>query len=345
MMNTAVTVHVGIVTFNSIDDIPKCLEALRTQTYPAIKVVILDNASSDHTVDWLRENVHDYNVVLNKCNVGFGRAHNQILRAAQLSPADYYMALNPDVVLSPDYIAELIQTVKSPSIGWGTGKLMMMDHDGNRTGKLYSVGHGLYRNGYAINIGYALPEASAYPEACQVFGAPGAAAIYKSALIQDIAPNGMLFDENMFLYYEDIDVDWRARCAGWQCWYIPTSVAYHRGSNANVELAVEALTNRYLSVVKNAYLFDLITYNFPILLGHILLRLLFTPRLGFQMLHQLMNKLRWGFAKRRAPRISRQTMMEWFRWSQEQPTEQPRSQQERFRHFKKRHFPYMTHSL
>ncbi|MBE0688523.1 MAG: glycosyltransferase family 2 protein, partial [Anaerolineae bacterium] len=258
------TVFVGIVIYDSRDDLEHCLSGLRAQTYADIHCVAIDNASSDDSVPWIRQYASDVELIENGENIGYGRAHNQIIAHCQLGADDYYLALNPDAELEPNYIEALVNTLKqTPDTGWASGKLLMKDDAGTPTGKIYSTGHGLLRSGFAFNIGYGLPDDVAFLQSREVFGAPGAAVMYKQALIEDIAQDGQLFDPMMFMYGEDVDVDWRARRAGWRCWYVANAVAYHRGSWPRARLQIMGIGNRYLSVIKNADLVDLLFCSLP----------------------------------------------------------------------------------
>ncbi len=300
------TVYVGIVTYNSIKDIPRCVASLQAQTYLDLQTVVLDNASNDESATWARSK--GLKVIANADNVGFARAHNKILSSCRLTPDDFYMPLNPDVVLTPDYIKELVAIIAVTKAGWATGKLL----SSNYSGTIYSIGHGLRRDGYFFNIGNHQEDQGQFSVPCEVFGAPGAASLISAKLIRDICVNDELFDSAMFMYGEDTDLDWRARRAGWRCWYTPAAIAYHHGSNPGEELKIEAIANRYLSVLKNAYLFDLLAYNIPVIVAHIVFRLVATPRLGAQLAGQLVRNYRSIWLKRTPPRISRKAMIVWF---------------------------------
>jgi GT2 family glycosyltransferase len=118
----------------------------------------VDNASSDETVGWVKTRYLDVRVIENAENVGFGRAHNQAM--ASVGEGDYYLALNPDAELEPDYIARLVESLErsDPAFGFAVGKLRLKTADGARTMTLYSAGHALTRSGYAFNIGYGLDD-------------------------------------------------------------------------------------------------------------------------------------------------------------------------------------------
>src|SRR5262249_425186 len=116
-------VHVGIVTYNSLADLAACLNSLQSQTYPDITVTPLDNASQDGSLDWLRQ--HGIPVIASSVNVGFARAHNLLVRQCKMTADSYYLPLNPDVTLTPGYIAALAHLMEEKGAGWVMGKLLL----------------------------------------------------------------------------------------------------------------------------------------------------------------------------------------------------------------------------
>lgn len=311
------TVYAGLVTYNSRDDLPGCLAGLRAQTVP-VTVIALDNASSDGSADWLRANAPEVRLITSDENLGYGRGHNAIIRSAALQPGDYYLALNPDAALAPDYVARLVETLAArPDAGWATGKLLMDDPP-----RVYSAGHGMLRSGFAFNIGYGLLDDVRFAGSREVFGAPGAAVVYKAEMIHDLNIDGDFFDPAMFLYAEDTDVDWRAQRQGWRCRYVAEAVARHRGSVPGSDLQVMAIGNRYLSVLKNATACDLIAYNIPYMIAHCIARLLVTPRLGVHLAAHILRGAPAALRRRRPARVEAGTLREWFAWSARQPVGQ-----------------------
>ncbi len=316
-------VQVGIVTYNSRDDLPGCFAALARQTYPQIAVTVWDNASSDGSADWAAAHAPDADVIHSAENVGYGRGHNAI---AARQPDAYYLALNPDARLEPEYIAALVHALEGdPRAGWATGKLLLpVSEDGGeddvQAGEsprtIYSIGHGMLRDGYAFNIGYGEADDARFASGREVFGAPGAAVLIKPALVADL---GMLFEPRFFLYNEDTDLDWRAQRAGWTCLYVPDAVATHRGSHPREALRVEALTNRSLSVLRNAYWRDLLIVNLPRIVLHTAVRCVITPRLGLRMARRLLLLGPVMIRLRRKPRRTYAGMQHWFAWSAQQP--------------------------
>ncbi len=327
------TVYVGVVTYNSLDDLAGCRAALAAQTYPSIKVIALDNASADESVDWVRQHAPDWQLIVNPQNVGFGRAHNQIVKACALQAGDFYMTLNPDAALQPDYIEQLVTTMTETGAGWAGGKLLLKDDNNKPTGFLYSAGQGIRRDGYVVNVGENMADAPIFNQTREVFAVSGAALMIRQETIQAIAPDGELFDEQMFLYSEDMDVGWRARLQGWHCWYMPKAVAYHRGGKLDAKRRGQALGNTYLSVIKNAYLVDLLTYNIPLIMVNVLLRTILSPSVGLALIQQLFREAGGAFGKRQQAKISRAEMLKWFEWTTEQPTTQATGISERIQRY------------
>jgi GT2 family glycosyltransferase len=167
----------------------------------------------------------------------------------------------------------------------------------------------------------------------EIFGAPGAAPLISHRLIADLSQNGGLFDESFFMYAEDTDLDWRARLRGWQCWFTPHALAIHRGSRPDGEMKAQAVANRYLSVIKNAYLQDLVFYNLPIMIAHCVARLIVSPGFGWQITRQLFSRAAGFWGKRTKPAIERSRMLDWFKWSEQQMTSQPTSFVERLKSY------------
>lgn len=326
------TVYIGIVSFNSLADLPACISAIRAQIHPDLRIVIRDNASIDGSPKWLAQNVPEAQLIRGSDNVGFGVGHNAILRCLQLRVDDFYLTCNPDLVMESNYVAALVKALQESGAGWAVGKLYL-PRRGDDPLRLYSVGHALQRDGYAFNVGMGLIDQGQYEQSREVFGAPGCAALYSGRLIKTLAPAGDLFDPDFFLYGEDTDLDWRARLQGWRCLYVPSARATHRGSAPGRELRAMALAHRYLSVIKNAHLLDLFAYNLPLIAFHLTARCLLTPRLGMWLVGQIIRfGPRFG-RKRTRPMLSRGQMQAWFRWAQKQPTTQPRTFIQRWRVF------------
>jgi GT2 family glycosyltransferase len=149
--------------------------------------------------------------------------------------------------------------------------------------------------------------------------------MYAKPLVDSLAAEGEFFDEDIFLYGEDTDVDWRAHHRGWRCVYVPTAVAYHRGSHADESLKVDAIAHRYLGVLKNARASDLLSYNLPLMALHVGFRLMVSPRQGLRLAQRLFRLGPRMLAKRSPQGMTRGQIGEWLAWSQMQETAEPMS--------------------
>ena len=297
------SVAVCIVTYNSAAWIGECLASLRRQTWRNLSVVVVDNASTDDTV-W-RIGRADANVRLIRSDRNLGFAAGQNLAIASVE-ADYYLVLNPDVWLAPDYVERLVKLMEErPEIGSAAGCLVRADG----SGVLDSAGLAMSWTRRAVDRGAGLaPEK--YGESGEVFGVSGAAAMYASRMIHDVKIDGEFFDEDFFAYKEDVDVAWRARLLGWKAWYEPRARAVHvrgwggQSDRGRIPLSIRrhSYKNRYLTILKNET-FDLFWWlRLPALLAlelawHLLLLVLDPKVLGIWA--RMPDHLRRAWRKRR----------------------------------------------
>ena len=212
-------VSINIVTFNSGTDIGPCLDSLNRQTFRDFRIRVLDNASSDRTLDVV--SAYDVDLVRSPSNTGFAKAHNELIREF---PATHVLILNPDTVLRPDFLEQTVRALeRSPQAASATGKLLRMD------GKTFdSTGIVMTRNQRHLDRGADEPDLGQFDESGEVFGPSGAAALYRMKALEDVAINGQFFDEDFFAYREDADLAWRCRLLGWTSIYVPEAVALHR---------------------------------------------------------------------------------------------------------------------
>jgi GT2 family glycosyltransferase len=251
-------VSVLITTYNSAAVITSCLKSLAEQDCRPVEVIIVDNASTDGTKALLKLHESDYSIVYNETNVGFAAAQNQgILH----SHGEWVLSLNPDVMLSPDFVSGLIGAAdKLPRVGVVCGKLLRWNLKGEpaRTDVVDSAGIYFMRNLRHLDRGSGEIDRGQFDEPSYVFGATGAAALYRREMIEDISVAGEFYDEDFFAYREDADVAWRAQLRGWQCLYVPKSVGWHvrrvtpnRFKGLPPEIRWHCVKNRFLMRAKN----------------------------------------------------------------------------------------------
>lgn len=257
-------VTVGIVLHDSADDIRECLSALAAQTRGPDAVVVVDNASSDDGLDRARSVMPDGRYEHSTENIGFAAAQN---RAMALEPADVHILLNPDCRLGPAFIERSVEALETdPSIGAVSGRLLRFADDQPDGGRLEersgdvldSTGMVAHRNRRVLDRSSDLPAAGRDLVAADVFGASGAAAVYRRSMLEDIAFEGEFLDEAFFAYREDVDLAWRAQLLGWRCRYVPTALARHRrrvapGRRGELPARINRLSvaNRWRMIAKN----------------------------------------------------------------------------------------------
>ncbi|UUZ83044.1 glycosyltransferase family 2 protein [Paenibacillus sp. P26] len=303
------TVSAHIVTFNSEAYIRDCLEAVFKQSYPIERIIVIDNNSQDNTLAILSEFEDRITIVTNPVNVGFAPAHNQ---AILLSDCDYFLILNPDVKLHPDYISELISVSENDElIGSLTGKLVLS----SSPDKIDSTGLEITKARRAFDRGAGEPSGQ-WETSEEVFGVSGAAALYNAEMVKDISLNNDFFDNDFFAYKEDVDVAWRARLLGWKAFYCADAVAFHeRGwkkeSRSKIPLKIRRYSyiNRYKMILKNDHWLFIIKHLIPFLAyeipswGYFLLKepsVLGSWKAFGSNFKKSLQKRRWIQSKRRA---------------------------------------------
>jgi GT2 family glycosyltransferase len=251
-------VSVTIVTYNSGRFIKRCLESVLEQKYPQLEVIVVDNASTDGTVDILEPFAGRCRLYYNDENLGFAAAQNQ---AIALAKGEFILTLNPDVLMLPNFIQSLVEAAyMDPKAGTVCGKLLSILSNFDLPDRQLVDSTGIYftpmlrhldrgsqevDNGHYLNFEY-------------VFGATAAAALYRRSMIDDISIQGEFFDPDFFVYREDADVAWRAQLLGWRCLYTPMARGYHvrnvlPGNRRALPpvINMHSVKNRFLLRIKN----------------------------------------------------------------------------------------------
>jgi GT2 family glycosyltransferase len=252
-------VAVSIVTFNSERYIRPCLESLLSQDPVPAEIVVVDNASSDGTRAILQDYVGRVQFVQNEENTGFCTAHNQ---AIALTRSPWVLTLNPDVVLRPGFLRALLDAADADGqTGIVCGKLLTLNPDLSQPQQKILDSTGIYFTPEMRHFdrGWGEIDDGRFDRREYVFGASGAAALFRRAMIEDIShEGGQFFDPVFFAYREDADVSWRAQLLGWRCLYTPDAMAGHvrqvrPGDRSRVPafINMHSVKNRFLMRVKN----------------------------------------------------------------------------------------------
>jgi GT2 family glycosyltransferase len=240
-------VSVVIPNWNGRAFLPACLGALGNQTYRELEIVLADNHSTDDSVAFAREHYPNVKVVGLDENFGFARAMNAGISASE---GEYIACLNNDTEASPQWLSELVACMeRHPNAAAIASKML----DQRRPGLLDGAGDIMTRYLRAYPRGRGEQDAGQYDEELEVFGASGGASLWRAEALHEIG----LFDEDLFAYYEDVDLSFRARLAGNECWYAPRAVVLHAGGGTSTPAEgkfthYHAVRNRWSVIVKDA---------------------------------------------------------------------------------------------
>ena len=240
------SVGVVIPNWNGIAFLPACLESLRAQTHTGFRTIVVDNASSDGSLDLIESKFPEVRLIRLDENKGFGAAMNIGMREAQ---GEYVACLNNDTEVNPDWLSELVACLeRHPRAAAATSKML----DLSERGQIDDCGDILTAYFRAYSRGRGEEDQGQYNEEERVFGASGGASLWRNEVLRELG----YFDEDLFAYYEDVDLSFRANLAGYECWYAPKAVVYHAGGGTSRQQASEfayyhAVRNRWSMIVKN----------------------------------------------------------------------------------------------
>ena len=267
-------VSIIIPNYNGKHFMKDCMESLEEQTFRDFEVIVVDNASTDGSVEFMKEDYPSVRLVEMETNTGFSGAVNAGIKKAK---APYVFLLNNDTECEPDCVEKLYHAIKKSKKIFSVASCMIQLHHRelmDSAGDVYTM------LGWAFNRGNGKPVED-YQCPAKIFTACAGAAIYQKAVFDEIG----YFDEQFFAYREDIDVGYRARVRGYYNLYCPEAKVYHVGSGTSgsthnpfkVRLGVR--NNIYL-VYKNMPL-PFLVWNLPwFFLGYVIKGIYFAKK-GF----------------------------------------------------------------
>jgi len=212
-----------IVNYNGGTMLAECVRSVLDSRVP-VTVHVSDNGSEDGSISHLRATLEDdprVNIVCNESNLGFAKGNNVVF---PLCRSDYILCLNPDAILAPGCLENLLQVAESQSEFACFAACMVQN---GRRELLDGAGDAYHVSGLVWRRGYGSPRHGGdYARPTEVFSACAAAALYRRKALEVVGG----FDEAFFCYLEDVDLGFRLRLAGYRCLYVPDAVVYHVGS-------------------------------------------------------------------------------------------------------------------
>ncbi len=209
------------VNYNKKEFLRDCLDSVVKQDYEGIEIIVVDNASTDGSRELVGKSYPGVKLITNPVNEFFCAACN---RGIESSLGEYILCVNNDVRLGSDYLSAALSKVNiDKRIGMISGKILRDD-----CSTIDSTGLFPGRNRKPIERGYGEKDTGQLDKEGYVFGVSGACAFFKRELLEDVKDDNGYFDKSFGMYYEDLDICWRAQKKGWKAYYTPGAVAYHK---------------------------------------------------------------------------------------------------------------------
>ena len=219
-MNQAAVI---VVNWNSGNDLEKCLDALNKQTHPPKQTIVVDNASSDDSLNGIGKKFPQVELICLSENTGFSRANN--LGVNKVRDCDWVAFLNPDAFVEPDWLENLLAAaLENPEFSFFGSHMkkhgILDELDG--TGDVYHVSGLAWRRDHGLSASFTKRGTG------EVFSACAAAAMMR----RDVFLEAGGFDESFNSYFEDVDLGFRIRLLGHRCLYVDSAQVAHVGSGA-----------------------------------------------------------------------------------------------------------------
>jgi len=224
-----------IVSWNVRELLKKCLESIfENRADLALKIIVVDNASKDQTAEMVRANFPQVKLIVNASNLGFAQANNQGIKESQ---SDYILVLNPDTEIVDSALPTVLDFMKkNEQIGIVGAKHLNPDKTLQPSVRrfpnlpvlflIFSKIAKIFPN--LKTISHYLAKDFDYQKSQPCDQAAGSFLLLRKKMLDQIG----LFDEQFFIWFEEVDLCRRAKTAGWGAWYLPTAEIIHRGGQS-----------------------------------------------------------------------------------------------------------------
>ena len=220
-----------------------CLDSLNQSDFYSYEVIVIDNGSVDGSLEMIEKNYPLVRLIKNPENMGFAVACNQGIKAAK---GEYIILLNNDIEVESNWLTKLYEGMeRHPECGMGTTKMMFLD----QRDVFYNTGDLFHAWSAGGGRGQGEKDIGQYEEEDYVFGACAGAGIYRRNFFEKVG----VFDEDFFIFAEDVDINMRGQLQGFKCVYLPKAKVYHIGT-----ATVGLYSDRYIYLCKRNDIFVLI---------------------------------------------------------------------------------------
>jgi hypothetical protein len=215
----ALSISIVIPNYNGAACLEVCLRSLVRQTHPPAEILVVDNASQDHSVEMVRGVAPQAKILVQQCNSGFAAAAN---RGIQAAGGQWVAVLNNDTEAEADWLAECSAAIaRHPDASFLACRVL----DFKLRDRIYSAGDCFLRTGIGYRRGQERLDCDEYRSEIPIFSACGCAALYRKAALEEAGG----YDEHFFAYLEDVELGLRLQAAGACGYYVPAAKVYHLG--------------------------------------------------------------------------------------------------------------------
>lgn len=270
-------VSIIVLTWNGLQHLHDCLTAIKKQSYKNIEPIVIDNGSTDGSIEFIKKKFPKFKLIENGENVGFCKGNNI---GVHQSTGKYVVFLSNDTELEKEFTKELVTFAeKAPKdVGMLSGKLLLFD----KRDRLNSAALKMYDEGSSVDEGIYEKDDGRFDAVKEIFGPCGGAAFYKRETLEDIRMGDDYFDSDIFIYCDDSDLAFRSRLRGWKCFFVPSARVYHKlraTTSKRPEFSVYlGLRNKCFLIIKDFPLPLLIKKAPKILFRQILSMIYYAPR-------------------------------------------------------------------
>lgn len=313
MLNKSSIVSVIVVNHNRRDFLKSCLNSIDSQSYKPLETIVIDNVSSDGSIEMIEKEFPQVVLISNRTNLYFSAAYN---KGIDVSKGEFVLCVNNDIILDKNFIKYLVEKKDlNTKIGILGGKILRMDKE-----TVDTAGQFIGKDRKPLERGYGEKDDGQFDKEEYVFGICGAAVLFRKEMLNTIKVSGEYFDEDFESFYEDLDLNWRANRFGWKAYYVPEALAYHRrGGTAQINmpklkflrrfhicylpirLQANLARNRYLMIIKNDKLKDYLN-NFDFILTYDIMLLTYILLFRQTVILELLkskHKFKKAFLKRK----------------------------------------------
>ncbi|MCP4536815.1 MAG: glycosyltransferase family 2 protein [Chloroflexi bacterium] len=230
-----------IVTYNGSAYLEQCLTSVQQDAGTDCEIIIIDNASTDDSADFVQSRYPEVMLVRNTINRGFAAACNQ---GADIAVGRVLVFLNQDTHVEPGWLSSLARGLDGEEIGLTTSKILLM----SQPERIHLCGQDVHYTGLVFGRGFLfLADDMNTPKA--VAAVSGASFAVRRQVWEELGG----FDETLYMYYEETDLSWRAQLVDYKCLYTPGSVVFHdyHLSRPNPYTLYYSNRNRSLLLLKN----------------------------------------------------------------------------------------------